>query len=88
MGFSRQEYWSGLPFPSPEDLPNPRMEPGEGNCSYKETGKQTFLPVKTGSVLSDKLQERTHTELAGGSVAWKTHPDFMDQSQPLIRTEG
>ena len=23
MGFSRQEYWSGLPFPSPEDLPNP-----------------------------------------------------------------
>ena len=23
VGFSRQEYWSGLPFPSPEDLPNP-----------------------------------------------------------------
>ena len=28
MGFSRQEYWSGLPFPSPGDLPNPEMEPG------------------------------------------------------------
>ena len=27
MGFSRQEYWSGLPFPSPGDLPNPRIEP-------------------------------------------------------------
>ena len=27
MGFSRQEYWSGLPFPSPGDLPNPGMEP-------------------------------------------------------------
>ena len=27
MRFSRQEYWSRLPFPSPEDLPNPRMEP-------------------------------------------------------------
>ena len=26
MGFSRQEYWSGLPFPSPEDLPNPGIE--------------------------------------------------------------
>ena len=25
--FSRQEYWSGLPFPSPEDLPDPRIEP-------------------------------------------------------------
>ena len=28
MEFSRQEYWSGLPFPSPGDLPDPGMEPG------------------------------------------------------------
>ena len=27
MGFPRQEYWSGLPFPSSEDLPNPGIEP-------------------------------------------------------------
>ena len=27
MGFSRQEYWSGLPYHSPEDLPNPGTEP-------------------------------------------------------------
>ena len=27
MGFSRQEYWSGLPFPCPGDLPNPGIEP-------------------------------------------------------------
>ena len=27
IGFSRQEYWSGLPFPSPEDLPDPGIEP-------------------------------------------------------------
>ena len=27
MGISRQEYWSGLPFPSPEHLPNPGIEP-------------------------------------------------------------
>ena len=27
MGFSRQEYWSGLPFPSPVDLPDPGIEP-------------------------------------------------------------
>ena len=27
MEFSRQEYWSGLPFPSPGDLPDPGMEP-------------------------------------------------------------
>ena len=28
MEFSRQEYWSGLPFPSPGDLPNPGIKPG------------------------------------------------------------
>ena len=28
MEFFRQEYWSGLPFPSPGDLPDPGIEPG------------------------------------------------------------
>ena len=28
MGFSGHEYWSGLPFPSPGDLPDPGIEPG------------------------------------------------------------
>ena len=28
IGFSRRECWSGLPFPSPGDLPDPRIEPG------------------------------------------------------------
>ena len=34
MGFSRQEYWSGLPFPSPEDLPDPGIEPWSPALSY------------------------------------------------------
>ena len=32
MEFSRQEYWSGLPFPTPGDLPNPGTEPGLLHC--------------------------------------------------------
>ena len=28
MGFPSQEYWSGVPFPSPEDLPDPGIKPG------------------------------------------------------------
>ena len=28
MGFSKQEYWSGVPLPSPGDLPDPEIEPG------------------------------------------------------------
>ena len=32
IGFSRQEYWSELPFPSPEDLPDPGIEPRFLHC--------------------------------------------------------
>ena len=32
MGFSRQEYWSGLPLPSPGDLPDPGIKPGSPTC--------------------------------------------------------
>ena len=28
VGFSRQEYWNGLPCPPPEDIPNPGIKPG------------------------------------------------------------
>ena len=38
MGFSRQEYWSGLPFPSPGDLLNPGIKPGS------PTLQADFLP--------------------------------------------
>ena len=38
MGFSRQEYWSGLPFPSPGDLLNPGIKPGS------PTVQADFLP--------------------------------------------
>ena len=36
MGFSRQEYWSGLPFPSPGDLPDPGIEPSLLHCRPSE----------------------------------------------------
>ena len=35
MGFSRQEYRRGLPFPSPGDLPDPGIEPRSLHCSQK-----------------------------------------------------
>ena len=40
MGFSRQGYWSGLPFPSPEDLPDPQIKPGLPHC------RQTLYFIK------------------------------------------
>ena len=56
MGFSRQEYWSGLPFPSPGDLPDPGIEPGsptsEADALTSEPpGKILFLCMVLESVL-------------------------------------
>ena len=41
VGFSRQEYWSRLPFPFPEDLPNPGIEPTSPACN---TGGLGLIP--------------------------------------------
>ena len=44
IGFSRREYWSGLPFPSPGDLLNPGIKPG--SPALKADFLPTELPVK------------------------------------------
>ena len=43
MEFSRSEYWSGLPFPSPGDLPNPGIEPTSPLASGFFTAKRSLL---------------------------------------------
>ena len=50
MGFSRQEYWSGLPFPSPGDLPDPGIEPGspalQADTLTSEPPGKPIYPIK------------------------------------------
>ena len=55
MGFSSQEYWSGLPFPSPGDLPDPRIEPQ--SPALQADSLPTKLPGKynTGIVILQLL---------------------------------
>ena len=50
MGFSEQEYWSGLPFPTPGDLPDPGIEPTSipspalaGFFTFEISGEPTLL---------------------------------------------
>ena len=47
MGFSKQEYWSGLSFPSPGDLPDPGIEPR--NPALQAISLLTEPPGKPGS---------------------------------------
>ena len=50
MGFSRQEYWSGLPFPSPGDLPDSGIEPGspalEADALTSEPPGKPIMPYQ------------------------------------------
>ena len=57
MGFFRQEYWSGLPFPSPGDLPDPGIEPV--SCTEADS-----LPLShLGSPISSKRQCLLNSDL-------------------------
>ena len=44
MGFSRQEYWSGLPFPPPRDLPDPGIKPASLGSPALADGFFTSVP--------------------------------------------
>ena len=75
MGFSRQEYWSGMPFPSPGDLPDPGIKPrsptlqadaltsappGKQNCSIQSSAA-TFLS-STGQIWEENLSPGTQSD--------------------------
>ena len=58
MGFSRQEYWSGLPFPSPGDLPDPGIEPGSpafqaDALTSEPPGKPQYLIISLKNCYTD-----------------------------------
>ena len=54
MGFSRQEYWSGLPFPSPGDLPNPRTE--AGSPALQADALPSELPEKASNTVTSSMK--------------------------------
>ena len=73
MGFSRPEYWSGMPFLSPGDLPNPGIEPGSptlqaDSLQYEPLGK----PTKCTSMMIFPLSER--------SLFYMYHPTLSESS--------
>ena len=66
MGFSRQEYWSGLPFPSPGDLSDPGIEPRSpaleaDTLTSEPPGKHTSKVML--KILQARLQRYLNHEL-------------------------
>ena len=80
MGFSRQEYWSGLPFPSPVDLPDPGIKPGSpalqaDTLMSEPPGKpKCLIAEETGSTHGDAKAPVTKPNLKNkhgqGSNPW------------------
>ena len=69
MEFSRQEYWNGLPFPSPRDLPNPGVEP------RWLSGKESETPVQ--SLGREDPMEKgmaTHSSILAWEMPWTEDP--------------
>ena len=65
MGFSRQEHWSGLTFPSPGDLPDPGIEPGSPTLeadALTSATREACCCCCVASVMSDSVRpHRWHT---------------------------
>ena len=52
MGFLRQEYWHGLPFPPPEDLLDPGIEPASAALQADSLSAETSLLVQLITLIS------------------------------------
>ena len=75
LGFSRQEYWSGLTFPSPGDLPNPGTESGspelQADTLPSEPPQATAAAAAAKSLqLCPTLCDPTDSSPPGSSVHW------------------
>ena len=91
MGFSRQEYWSGLPFPSPGDLSNPGIEPRSPALQADAlTSNVFFFPLPFHSVLVGKKALCTILLLCSPLLGWNIYPPYLenfcmgDLSPPFI----
>ena len=76
QGISRQEYWSGSPFPSPDDLPDPRIKPG--SPAWQADSLQSEPPGKPGLVCKLKSKEgfgRCEQDPYSGSL----HPHWVEE---------
>ena len=88
MRFSRQGYWSGLPFPSPGDLPNPRIKPRspalQADSLPTELQESLWLPKwnENQTVLAAAIHTADRDEGAlEGTVAGSWSLGIVEQSQ-------
>ena len=78
MESSRQEYWSGLPFPCPEDLLNSRVKPGSPTFQADSLLSEPLRSCNTHGRLQKKnTAQGEHFAWAGRAVAWCCFPNML-----------
>ena len=94
MGFSRQEYWNGLPFPSPGDVPDPGIKPGSpalqvDSLSSEPPGKPKESPGSFKKQAIEHDISRGHLIVKCILLYLKVHMDLVTEDylmrQPLSR---
>ena len=88
MGFSRQEYWSGLPFPSPGDLPNPGIEPGSPALQTDSFPSQHRETVCTSSKVKSESRCLSDSLRPPGLYSPWNSPGQNTSSKPTTRQDG
>jgi len=78
MEFSRQEYWSGEPFPSPGDLPNPGIEPGSPALPA-----ESLLSEPPGKPILQSYSYQNHMVLAQKQTYRSTEEDRKFRNKPM-----
>ena len=77
MGFPRQEYWGGLPFPSPGDLPHPRIEPMSPVLAGRYLSR-FFTTEPPGKLGLNKIQKVPWVKILTG--LWQGYPRVHSQT--------
>ena len=89
MGFSRQKYWSGLPFPSPEDLPDSRIKPTSLVCPTLAGRIFTTLPpgkpVSFHQIRSDQISRSVVSDSATPWIAARQASLSITNSRSSLR---
>ena len=88
MGFSRQEYWSGLPFPSPGDLPDPGIKPGSPELQADLWAtREALMACSVIWVFHVKkmatLCQAPHSDFGNGNRVIRTRLPVFHRARPL-----
>ena len=81
-GFSRQEYWSGLPFPSPGDLPNPEIKPRSSTMQADSLPTELpGKPIRPGNSVPRNIFQRIKNTRPHKKLYMNVHSSISHNSQ-------